>query len=169
MEIRSSLIAIVATASFSISLASCSKSDNDLAAATNGLADNKMANTLAGENWKTVKAQNFTIEIPREWNYLPLLGMDGYNGMFSNINDSLRYEYSISSDTFKVDPARYSYHYEVIDGKRAKIISGEGYGIAIDDMEDPSKPQRRFVMMQSSKSKIDEALALRLIRSIRFQ
>lgn len=168
MEIKSSLIAIITATTFSLPLTSCSKSDNDVVTA-NGAANRSAINTLAGESWRTIEAQNFMIDIPFTWNYQPLPGIDGYNGIFMGNKDSMRYEYSISPDTFKIDPARYSYHYEIVDGRRAKIISGAGYGIAIDDMKDASKPQRRFVMMQSSKSGMDEKTAMQIIRSIRFE
>jgi len=168
MKATSSLLALALTAALGIVTASCSKSDNNDIEAANGAVNNTaLANDR--DNWKTVSAQNFSVDLPQTWTYSPISGMDTYNGIFSDKTDSLTYEYGIAPDSFRVDPTRYTFHYEVIDGKKAKVLSGAGYGIVIDDMGDPSKPQRRFVMIQASSSNMDEGTAMQIIRSVKFQ
>jgi len=72
-------------------------------------------------------------------------------------------------DTFPIDPERFRFHYEIIDGRRAKIIQGERTGIALDNVSEQSVIPRRFIMMQSSEQPLDRELALRIIRSLDFK
>jgi hypothetical protein len=120
-------------------------------------------------DWHIIETKMFRIQAPSSWHDKPLPSMDTYNGMLTDGEHSMNYEYGIMPDTFKVDRERYTFTYEIIDGRRAKIIEGERYGIAIDNMSGDPSMQRRFIMMQSSEAPMDRETALRMIRSIDFK
>ena len=170
MQKRNLFLIMAAVIGFCFIAASCNKEENDEMVALNSPLNNSANSSLAAGNirWHRIEAKTFTVEVPGNWEYLQLPSLDTYNGMFTGGEDSMTYEYGIMPDTFKIDPERFSFHYEIIDGRRAKIIQGERYGIAIDEVRRSGSMQRRFIMMQSSNSPMDRDVAMHIIRSIRF-
>jgi hypothetical protein len=140
---------------------------------------NKDDEVVDPTTWKSIQTEIFSVEVPSNWYYVDLHGIDTYNGLFTNAHDSMHFDYGISPDTFTIDPAIYNYHYEVIDGRTAKILEGKDsthrYGIAIDSAKVTEVSQnptlyavRSFQMMQKSNYRIDQATALRILRSVKF-
>jgi len=171
MKTKTTIIQLACISAISLATISCNKSDADQQLSADP-ASNKPASTAPAplqEGWQTINTNIFQIQMPAGWEHQELTSIDTYNGKLTDGAESMNYEYGMMHDTFKIDPERFSFQYETIDGKRAKIIQGERFGIAIDQMsEDPAK-QRRFILMQSSAQPMNKEMAMKMIRSIDFK
>ena len=130
--------------------------------------------------WKVVQTSVFNVDVPEDWEFIDLHGIDTYNGLLTNYRDSFNFDYGINLDTFVVDSIHWQVSYETIHGKRARILEGNAspqmYGLVIDSarvtMINPDSAQytvRRFIMMQSSLAQMDRATAMKIFRSVRFK
>jgi len=130
-------------------------------------------------NWKVIETSVFKVDVPEDWQFIDLHGIDTYNGLLTNYRDSLNFDYGINLDTFVVDSVHWRVSYETIHGKRAKILEGKAspqmYGLVMDsariNLVNPDSAQytvRRFIMMQSSYGQMDRGTALKIFRSVRF-
>ena len=131
-------------------------------------------------NWKVIETSVFDVDVPPDWQFIDLHGIDTYNGLLTNFRDSFNFDYGINLDTFVVDSAHWQVTYETIHDKRAKILEGNTapqlYGMVIDSahvtLVNPDSAQytvRRFIMMQSSLAQMDRATAMKIFRSVRFK
>ena len=66
---------------------------------------------------------SFSIELPEGWVYEPQTGMDSFVGAFKGEGVTLLFDYGYYSNTLARDgDPKYSVTYEVIDGRKAKIV-----------------------------------------------
>lgn len=130
-------------------------------------------------NWKVIETSIFNVDVPEDWQFIDLHGIDTHNGLLTNYRDSLNFDYGISLDTFVVDSVHWRVSYETIHGEKAKILEGNAspqlYGLVIDSaritLVNPDSAQytvRRFILMQSSDVQMDRGTALKIFRSVRF-
>ena len=124
-------------------------------------------------NWKTIVEDNITVEVPENWTLRRLPATDSYYGLLTNKKDSLIFDYGEYSNNLDVDTTLYKVHFEMIDGKAAKIIKsnlpGEThFGMHIDSVRTSFMGKVGFTIEQTSAIPMEESKVLRIFRSFRF-
>jgi hypothetical protein len=163
MKYTTSIWAIIIILGCVFSIAACSKKDDDVTV-----------------KWKTLETPIMDVQVPINWSFIDLHGIDTYNGLLTNTSDSMKFDYGLNIDTFAVDTSMFIFRYATVDGKRAKILESIGtpsiYGMAIDSAKvtqvNTSPAQyvvRRFVMMQSSDAQMDRGTAMKILQSVKFK
>lgn len=172
MNLRRTLMKISLLAAIGIGTVSCSKDENVMAGMEPDLSNAPHTHALTGRTaaeWKEMSGTVFTTSIPADWRHVALPSIDTYNGILTNGRDSINYEYGIQPDTFRIDRERFTVRYEIVDGRQAKMLSGERMGMVIDRVHNAGAVPRSFIMMQSSDTPLDPEVALRMMRSVVFR
>ena len=123
--------------------------------------------------WKTINTGEFAVDVPENWMFNRLPGIDSHVGLLTNKKDSLVFDYGLYSNKLEVDTAKYDIHFETIHGRNAKIVKsslpGETpFGMYIDSVNVNPIGKESFTINQVNARPMEEAKVLRVFRSIRF-
>lgn len=131
-------------------------------------------------NIQTLDVGKFTIQVPSNWNIVKEDGIDSYVGKIAiDEKDTISfdlgwYSNSLEEDTSGIRNLLNNTSYEIINGRKAKIIqpkkSGKGIiGIYIDSLWKKGEGIDKFQLNGKNLKLENEILLLNAIRTIKFK
>ena len=123
--------------------------------------------------WKYFVAHDdFIIELPANWKFVRLDGIDSYVGLFTNERDSIEFDYGWYSGEFHGDSAKTLLSHEVIDHRDAVLATGASApfpkALYIDSVNGSGFTQNALSMYQVSSKEINQEKIIRIFKSVKF-
>lgn len=116
---------------------------------------------------KTLDFQQFTIEVPANWESYSLQGFDSKVGGIKNNKDTLKYDYGWYSYDFKKETTGTHFRFSTtIDGKPALIVRPIQKGKGVIGVFIQVDSQNKFSL--SGQNIKDEDTVLKIFESIKF-
>lgn len=124
-------------------------------------------------NWQSVDADKFTLLLPPGWIFNKRQGIDSYVGEFLGDGVRLGFDYgSYSNPLAEENDPKHTVTYEMIDGRRAKIVVpkvvGEGaVGVYFADVN--GEQRTKLEVSGENFNSVQQEVALKLFRTLKFK
>ena len=121
---------------------------------------------------KVLNLTSFEITVPKNWKEIKMKGIDSKIGAIKlNNQEKVFYDYGLYSNKLTdLEPNNYV-EYDKIDGKRAKIITGNSTGIYFDSIKFDEEDSMNIKLQFSANnlSKQNEEKLIQAFKTIKFK